>query len=337
MHPLSVLKLGLTLPFALMLPRSAHGAAADAAPQDLLCYLKNISGKRIVSGIHNREPNARPSLQTEQLTGVVGRQPGLWSGDFLFSADDINARWAMIYECKKQWDNGAIVQLMLHVSPPTQQQACSWDGGVLSRLPDADWDSLITDGTSLNRAWKQRLDDYAVYLCFLRDHGVRVLFRPFHEMNQGRFWWGGRKGPRGTAQLYRLTHDYLTLEKGLNNLVWVWDMQDMSRDFEDYNPGAAYWDIFAFDVYANGYDKSWYDYILPVAGEKPMIIGECSKLPSPEMLSEQPRWCLFMSWAELTFLHNRQEEILRLYGDTRVITREQLPRFTPAAIPAARP
>jgi len=327
MRPLSLLKLGLTLPFALMLPRTALAAPAERTPEDILCFLRKITGNQVVAGIHNREPNARPSLQTEQLAGLVGRQPGLWSGDFLFSADDVNARWAMIYECKRQWEAGSLVQLMLHVSPPTMPQACSWDGGILSHLSDTQWEELITDGSSLNRAWKQRLDDYAVYLGFLRDHGVRVLFRPFHEMNQARFWWGGRKGPRGTAELYRLTRNYLTNTRHLDNLIWVWDMQDMSRDFEEYNPGAAYWDIFAFDVYANGYDKTWYDYILPIAGEKPMIIGECSTLPSPELLTQQPRWCLFMSWAELTFLHNRREEILRLYRDSRVLTRDQLPSF----------
>jgi mannan endo-1,4-beta-mannosidase len=58
-----------------------------------------------------------------------------------------------------------------------------------------------------------------------------------------------------------------------------------------------------------------------------MIVGECSVLPSPEVLDKQPRWCGFMSWAELTFTHNTAEQIRRLYNDERVLTRDELPSF----------
>lgn len=312
-----------------------HGEGGSA-PEDgnkpgepirVLDYLKSISGKKTVSGIHNREPNSKPRLQTDRMFKVTGRYPALWSGDFLFSAADVANRWTMIRECKKQWEEGSIVQLMLHVAPPNQPEECQWKGGVLSHLSDEQWRELVTDGGGLNKAWKARLDGYAVYLDFLKTNQVQVLFRPHHEMNQGGFWWGGRKGTEGTAKLYRITHDYLAKEKGLTNLIWVWDMQDMSRDFADYNPGNAYWDIFAFDIYGSGYDSSWYDYIVPIVGNKPMGIGECEKLPTAELLKAQPRWCFFMSWAELTFGKNSEQQINELYQSPNVITREQLPGF----------
>jgi len=305
--------------------RSAESNPAEST--SVLAYLQRISGKFTVAGIHNREPNSKPAMQTERMAALVGRQPGLWSGDFLFSADDVKNRWTLIRECQKQWENGAIVQLMAHVAPPNQLEVCPWNGGVMSHLSDEQWKDLISDGGALNKVWKSRLDGYAVYLEHLKTHGVQVLFRPLHEMNQGKFWWGGRKGPDGTAKLYRLTHDYLVNVKGLTNLIWVWDMQDMSRDFQEYNPGAKYWDIFAFDVYADGYNQSWYDYILPIAGDKPIAIGECQKLPMPKILEAQPRWCFFMSWAELTFKGNSDDQIRALYLAPNVITRERLPKF----------
>ncbi len=129
----------------------------------VLDYLKSISGKRTVAGLHNREPNSRPATQTDRLFGVVGRYPGLWSGDFLYSAGDVNSRWTMVKECKKQWDEGSIVQLMLHVAPPTQPEVCGWNGGVLSHLSDPQWVDLLVDGGTLNKVWKSRLDGYAVY------------------------------------------------------------------------------------------------------------------------------------------------------------------------------
>jgi hypothetical protein len=302
----------------------------NAGPDGIrvLDYLKSISGKLTVSGIHNREPNSRPALQTDRLFQLAGRYPGLWSGDFLFSADDVKNRWTMIHECKRQWDQGSIVQLMLHVAPPNQPEVCQWEGGVKSHLSNQQWTDLLTEGGALNRTWKARLDEYARYLQYLKDNGVQVLFRPHHEMNQGAFWWGGRKGPEGTAKLYRLTHDYLVRVKGLTNLIWEWDMQDMSRDFAEYNPGDGYWDVFAFDVYGDGYNRSWYDYILPIAGNKPMAIGECDRLPTAQILMTQPRWCFFMSWAELTFTHNSNGQILDLYRLPNVLTRDRLPKFS---------
>ena len=310
-------------------PETGYSQTAATQPgvSTGLDYLRSIGGKYTFAGIHNREPNSQPALQTDQLFKLVGHYPAFWSGDLLFAADDVSNRWTMIRQCKKEWDEGSIVQIMMHVAPPNQPEVCGWRGGVLSRLSDEQWKDLTTDGGTLNKFWKSRLDGFAIYFQYLKDNGVQALFRPFHEMNQGAFWWGGRKGPEGTAKLYRLTRDYLAGVKGLTNLLWVWDMQDMSRDFAEYNPGNDYWDIFAFDVYSDGYNRSWYDYVLPLAGNKPMAIGECSKLPTPDLLKAQPRWCFFMSWAELTFRNNSNEQIKALYGASNVITRDRLPKF----------
>ncbi len=302
--------------------------AALAAKAAVLRFLAEIGGKQTIAGIHNREPNAVPSLQTNAIHDLTGKYPGLWSGDFLFKPDDVNARWAMVYEARKQWESGSLVQLMLHVAPPNLAEGnCPWEGGILSHLSDEQWRDLVTDGGSLNKVWKSRLDDYAIYLGYLQDAGVPVLFRPHHEMNQFRFWWGGRPGKDGTARLYRLTHDYLVRTKGLSSLIWVWDMQDMSRDLADYDPGPEYWDVFAFDVYDKGYGQSWYDLVLKIAGGRPMAIGECAVLPSAAILAAQPRWAFFMSWAELTFTGNSRQQIVDLYALPNVITRERLPRF----------
>lgn len=291
-----------------------------------LDYLHSISGKYTVAGQHNKEPNAIPDKWTNEIYSITGKYPGLWSGDFLFQEENIENRQLMINEAEKQWHNGALVNLMWHACNPAFEEPCAWDSvGVMSHLTDEQWKELITDGTPMNDRWKKRMDQVAVFLQELEDKGVEVLFRPLHEMNQGAFWWGGRKGPDGTAALYRITHDYFTQTKGLSNLIWVWDMQDMSRDFAEYNPGDAYWDVFGFDVYDKGYDASWYQYILPIAGDKPMAIGECARLPSPEVLAAQPRWTFFMVWAELVVESNTQEEIRRIYNAPAVLTRDELP------------
>ena len=171
---------------------SAQTRSHSPAAAGVLDYLNSISGHATVAGIHNREPNSRPSQQTDRIFSMVGRYPGLWSGDFLFSAADVSNRWTMIHECKKEWEQGSIVQLMAHIAPPNQPEITSWRGGVMSHLSDPEWTDLVTDGGDLNQVFKTRLDGFAVYFQYWKDTGVPVLFRPFHEMNQKAFWWGGR-------------------------------------------------------------------------------------------------------------------------------------------------
>ena len=295
----------------------------------VLDFLQGISGVKTLSGQHNKEPNAEPDKWTNYIYETTGKYPALWSGDFLFQQENIDQRWTMIREAEKQWKQGAVINLMWHVCPPDEGEPCSWDPGMLNaQLNDDQWVELTTEGTALNVEWKKRMENTAIYLQYLENQGIEVLFRPLHEMNQGLFWWGGRPGPKGTAELYRQIHDYFTDVKELTNIIWVWDMQDLSRDFEDYNPGAEYWDVFGFDVYDNGFDISWYNYILPIVGEKPMVIGECAKLPSKEMLTNQPRWVFFMPWAELVKESNSTEEIIQIYNDPRIITLDEMPGWT---------
>ena len=307
-----------------------------ASPQPVtsyssLNYLYRISGKQTLTGIHNREPNSRPARWTEEIKTLTGRYPALWSGDFLFQADNIDNRQLMVNEALKQWKQGAVINIMWHACNPANTQPCAWDDGkgVMSALSDAQWNELLTEGSTLNARWKQMIDEVSVYLAFLRDNGAEVLWRPLHEMNQGKFWWGGRPGANGTAALWKLTYNYMRNEKGLDNLIWVWDMQDFSSlvaDLKNYNPGSEYWDIAALDVYeGNGFTNAKYQAMVSIAGGKPVALGECSKLPTVQQLMEQPKWIFFMGWSELVFSSNSQDQIKTLYESDKTVTLDEMP------------
>ncbi|MET0405480.1 MAG: glycosyl hydrolase [Cystobacter sp.] len=303
------------------------GTGTPTTPkQRVLNYIQSLSGSKTLSGQHNREPNWEPAKWTNAVHGTTGRWPGLWSGDFLYQQENINNRQAVINEAKAQFNAGAVVQLMWHSCPPTQGEACNWEGGVLSKLSDSQWKELLTDNSNLNRVWKSRVDRLVPFLQDLKNNGVAVLFRPYHEMNQGAFWWGGRTGSQGTLRLYQMLHDYLTRTKGIDNLIWVWDVQDLSWNFSDYNPGDAYWDIAALDFYnPDGFTTAKYNAMLAVAGNKPIAIGECGRLPTSTELRNQPRWVFFMGWAELTYSDNSEAAIRSVYSAGNVVTREQMP------------
>ncbi|MES2777726.1 MAG: glycosyl hydrolase [Bacteroidota bacterium] len=307
-----------------------HSAIFAQSKADGISFLKKNSGSQTLFGIHNREPNKKPAAWTEEVFKTTGKYPALWSGDFLFQADNIANRQTMIDEAIAQWNKGAVVNIMWHACNPALEQPCGWDKkGVLSKLNDEQWTGLLTDGTVINSRWKVMMDEIAGYLQQLEDKKVQVLFRPLHEMNQGVFWWGGRPGPEGTRKLYRLTHDYFEKTKGLNNLIWVWDIQDfpsLANDVIVYNPGAAYWDVAALDIYddKSGFSKDKYDIMVKAGGGKPIAIGECQKLPTVAQLKAQPKWTFFMGWSELTFKFNTNEEIRTLISADHVVSLDEM-------------
>ncbi len=317
-----------------MLTRSiCHAQTKDTLTSSsfkTLQYLNRISGQYTVAGIHNREPNTRPDRWTNEVFTVTGKYPGLWSGDFLFQADNIQNRQVMIDEALKEWNEGALVHIMWHACNPAMSEPCGWDSaGVLSKLNNDQWKELTTEGTPLNRIWKSRVDAICPFLQFLKEKGVEVIWRPLHEMNQGAFWWGGRPGPEGTVKLYRILHDYMVHDKGLTNLIWVWDVQDFGSLAEDvrlYNPGNIYWDIAALDVYdKSGFSPEKYHIMTEASGGRPMAIGECDKLPTAGQLKDQPRWVFFMGWSELEFSANTPSEIRELHQAANIITLDKMP------------
>lgn len=299
----------------------------------MLNYLYSISGSKTVAGTHNKEPNLTPARWTNKVDTVTGHYPGLWSGDFLFQQDNIDNRQLMINEAVKQWQKGSLINIMWHACNPAMLEPCGWNkSGVLSKLTDDQWKEITTDGSPLNKVWKQRVDEVCVYLQQLKEKGVEVLWRPMHEMNQGVFWWGGRPGPDGTLKLYQMMHDYMTKEKKLTNLIWVWDIQDfgtLANDAKVYNPGDKYWDVAALDVYdKTGYTPEKYAVMQSVSNGKPIAIGECSKFPSADILLAQPKWTFFMVWSELEFKDNTIDEIKAIHTAPNVITLDKMPGWT---------
>ena len=318
----------------------------DTKEYSVMEFFNYISGKYTLTSMHNREPNREPARQTNRIRDIIGgKYPGMWSGDFLYQEADVNSRWTMIYECEKQWKAGSIVQLMLHVvSPRAGVVDGKWNGlqhynrweylpdsiSVMSKLESGEWTDLLRNGGMLNSVWKERLDDYAQYFQYLKEKEVNVLFRPFHEMNQTSFWWNSG-GAGNTAGLFRLTRDYLVNEKGLDNIIWVWNLQDIYpisvSEWKRYDPGSGYWDIFTVDIYGGSFNSLIYDTALGVAGDKPIAIGECFSLPAPGELLKQQKWVFAMPWADDTFNHNTEAALRNFYLAANTLTRDELPKF----------
>jgi mannan endo-1,4-beta-mannosidase len=299
-----------------------------------LNYLNSIKGLKTVAGQHNREPNSTPNWSSQQINTVTGKWPALWGGDFLFSSSDVSNRGTMINQAITEWNNKSLISILYHACPPTSGEPCSWSN-VTSTLTQTQWDQLVTNGTTLNNTWKQRLDGIAVHLQKLENSGVEVLFRPFHEINGNWFWWAGRGGANGSRKLFEISRDYLINTKGLSNLIFVWNLSDISTTgLTDYRPSN--FDIASMDFYYNTprYSSTKYNAMISASGGKPIAIGECDILPTSAQLSSQPLWTFFMGWSELVFSNNTNAQIQSTYYATNVIIQEEMPGWGSSIPPA---
>jgi mannan endo-1,4-beta-mannosidase len=307
-------------------PATESAQAFPPTPkQTVLNYLRSISGNHIVSGQHNKEPASAPGQYTQQVKDVTGQYPGLWGGDLMFSATDVANRQRVIDQAKTEWANGSLVSLTWHVCPPTGGSTCAFEGGVKSNISNTQFTQILTEGSTLNNAWKRRLDEAVPYLQQLKNAGVPVLFRPLHEMNESWNWWGNRPGANGSARLYRITRDYLS-GKGLDNLIWVWNVQDNpAGGWSNYYPGNQYVDVVSLDVWYKSHPSSAdYQQMRSIAGTKPMAIAEIGKMPTAALLDSQTQWAWFMMWSEHLRGNNTNAEIQAAYFHPRVLNQGEI-------------
>jgi mannan endo-1,4-beta-mannosidase len=292
----------------------------------LLAYLQSISGKATIAGQHNF-PNVG-ARWTDMAYDLTAKYPGLFGGDFGFSAgedkDSVLGRPAMIEEVKRQYRNGAVVTLTWHEVRPTDDEPVTFKDSVQGHLTDAEWKELLTPGSPLNLRWCAQVDVVAGYLKQLQDAHVPVLFRPYHEMNGNWFWWGGRPGSSGSAALYRQIYDRLVNMHHLDNMLWLWNVGapgGNAGSIADYNPGTQYADLATMDTYGE-FKQEYYTSLLALAGDKPIALAEVGRLPSPEVLQQQPRWTYFMCWSEFIQEHNPLDLVNAVYDAPQVLTRE---------------
>jgi mannan endo-1,4-beta-mannosidase len=314
-----------------------HPVNKSASPEakKLMEYIYGISGKYTLTGQHNFL--GKMSVYTDSIHLLTGKYPAIWGCDFGFSdsthdIDNIKYRSGLIHEVKKQYQRGSIITFTYHQANPAISEPCKFKGGVISSLTDKQWNDLLTPGTTLYETWRKQMDLIAGYLEQLRDANIPILFRPYHEMNGGWFWWGKRAGENGYKALWIKLFDYYTKKHKLNNLIWVWSPDKPLYGLKEYYPGDKYVDIVACDIYpvkdtSVVFRQVWYNELLEIAGNKPLAIGECGVMPSEEILKAQPRWVWFMCWTDRAFKSNTPENIIKIYKSDKTITLDRLPKF----------
>ncbi len=175
------------------------------------------------------------------------------------------------------------------------------------------------------------IDLIAEQLLKLSDLDIPVMFRPLPEAGNGEFWWG--EDLDSYLWLYQLIYTRLTDYYMLDNIIWIWNAQDLS-----WYVGDELCDIISLDVYdfsLGAWDNQSHVTALirmmELTTDKPIAISECNVLPSPANLKKDNAYWLFASvWSgsytitddyELSTDYMTEQEWILFYNCTETVTR----------------
>jgi mannan endo-1,4-beta-mannosidase len=308
---------------------------------------------RVVSGQHICCGWDLPAAYATYITALyneTGKYPALLGADLAYGNWSAEGQNSTLID---YWDNGGLIMLSWHAYNPWTGNGLEWTGGTANdtSMNGGDFSDLYTSGDAYDM-WHADMEKKADWLDELQDAGVVVLWRPFHEMNGGWFWWGQRDQTKFINNWIEM-FDYFTYERELNNLLWVYapnsDQDDIYTTAEYYYPGAGYVDIVGLDYYLTGSydideigDCGWPE--LKVFG-KPMALTEfgptgwytgCGPPQHPPAIDcyeyDQliikaktfcPEICFFQVW-EGNYAMINQAKAQELLDDSWTITRDEV-------------
>ena len=234
------------------------------------------------------------------IKDVVGDYPGVYGWDIAgLEKDDINNIDGVPFDKMKQYikeanERGGISTVSWHFdNPATGKNA--WDNTTNSLktvLPGGENHQKFT-------SWLDKASNFFLSLKDKKGKNIPILFRPYHELTGGWFWWGkGNCTPEEFKTLWKFTFDYLQ-KKGVHNLIYVYNTSSFKseEEFLTNYPGADYADIISFDSYQNNDDKDGKKFIQEVQNQfkiinkigleqnKPIALAEAGYEAIPD-----PKW-----------------------------------------------
>jgi mannan endo-1,4-beta-mannosidase len=317
------------------------GTAGEPADRNL-----NARGKAILNYLQSLEARADKRLLSGQFVDF-GNRAGL---DLMSRVRDKTGHWPAILGVDyadfgkgsltwenpnkaaiEYWKQGGLVTVSAHLFNPANP-----NGGGL-RDKGVDLAALLVNDSETHRRWMGELDLIAKGLQELKDAGVVVLWRPFHEMNGGWFWWGAHE-PETFIRIWRHMFDYLATTRGLNNLLWVYGPNHGNRTAA-YYPGDGYVDLVGLDAYTDFIDPDHIKGYAEIARiGKPFGFSEYGPHGSSNPPGDYdyrrfiegierhfPRAVFFMSW-NANWSLARNNYTTELLNHPWIVNREDLPR-----------
>lgn len=208
------------------------------------------------------------------IKDVTGDYPAVYGWDIAgLEKDDANNIDGVPFEKMKQYiieanERGGISTISWHFdNPATGKNA--WDNTPNSL-------KTILPGGENHQKFTSWLDKAANFFLSLKDKkgkNIPILFRPYHELTGGWFWWGkGNCTSEEFKTAWKFTFEYLQ-KKGVHNLIYVYNTSSFNTkdDFLANYPGDDFADIISFDSYQNNNDKDGQKFIEEVQKQLKII------------------------------------------------------------------
>ncbi|MGF7080770.1 glycosyl hydrolase [Mucilaginibacter sp. UYCu711] len=256
----------------------------DRSKKGILAYFKTIvNNKQIIVGQQcSQSPDVALEYQKnfQRLYDSTGRYPALIGLDYGYFKN-INLPQTNEYAIK-HWQQGGLVTLSWHADCPfTAGYNVRWDS--MAKKDSIDFKKLLKDAPNSKEkeTYRAELNRIATALKQLKDAGVTVLWRPFHEMNGNWFWWGANDktnpiNAKDYVALWVDMYNTFTVDYGLNNLIWIYAPNKANPKYtatvDALYPGDKYVDIVAMDNYPTAPEFNDYPELLKFG--KPVTNGE---------------------------------------------------------------
>ncbi|MCH5349557.1 MAG: hypothetical protein J1E40_09555 [Oscillospiraceae bacterium] len=287
---------------------------ADEVTQKVYDYICENFEKNIISCQQESTWMGSPNYEMDIIHTSTGKLPAMrgldyMNGDFK-GVNKRSIEW---------WEQGGLVTICWHTGINGK--------GYQESLDDVpDFDKLLTEGTDEYNAMIANWDKAANALAELRDAGVPVLWRPFHEFDGKWFWWG-KGGSENFIKLWQMMYDRYTNEFGLTNLIWVLGYSGEVKD--GWYVGDDYCDVIGSDTYDNStHIKAWNKLQAINTSGKPLAFHECGNVPSvADFEKDGCIWSWFMIWHTDFIVANDKTNLSEVYNSDKVITLDELPAF----------
>jgi mannan endo-1,4-beta-mannosidase len=307
---------------------------ASPATRAVLKYIQSLeprTSKRLLSGQFTDFGQRAELGQIDRVHQKNGHWPALIGVDYAdFGHGGLTFetpnRTAIEY-----WKQGGLVTVSAHLYNPANPS-----GGGL-RDKGVDLSALLAPDSETHTRWMTELDQLAGGLKELKDAGVVVIWRPFHEMNGDWFWWGA-KDTNAFIKVWRHMFDNFSSTKGLDNLLWAYSPNHGNKTAA-YYPGDQYADLVGLDAYTDFVDTGHIHGYVDVAKlNKPFGFTEYgphgSQNPPGDydymrfirgVEKDFPRTVLFMSW-NYNWSLARNTNTAELLNHSWIVNREDLPK-----------
>ena len=284
---------------------------ADENAKKLFSYLTDNFGKVMITCQQESTWMGSPDYEMDYLYEKPGKYPAMRGLDFM--NDDFDG----VVNRAIEWHNkGGIVTICWHTG-------INGLGYEESKADVPDFEKLFDESAEEHKNMKANWDRAAKALTTLRDKGIPVLWRPFHEFDGHWFWWS-KGGAESFKKLWQMMYDYFINDYNLTNLIWVLGYTGDVKD--GWYPGNNYCDIIGSDTYDNSTNSKAWARLEALGTGKIMAFHECGNVPSMEDFEkDKALWSWFMIWHTEWLTKNDTENLKNVYNHEKVITLDELP------------